>query len=134
MKLAPMLASGCTAVLKPPELAPLSSLKICEIWQSIKGAPPGVVNCVPGIGDVAGEAIVDHPDVRLVSFTGSTEKGSRIMERSSKTMKRLSLELGGKCPLILFNDGDVDKAAFLANMFGTWNSGQFCGAPSRMIV
>jgi acyl-CoA reductase-like NAD-dependent aldehyde dehydrogenase len=84
MKLGPMLASGCTAVLKPPELTPLSSLKICEIWSSIKGAPPGVLNCVPGLGGVAGEAIVDHPGVRMVSFTGSTEKGQRIMERSSK--------------------------------------------------
>jgi acyl-CoA reductase-like NAD-dependent aldehyde dehydrogenase len=123
MKLAPMLASGCTAVLKPAELAPLSTLKIGEIWTNIKGAPPGVVNIVPGLGDVAGEAIVDHPTVRKISFTGSTEKGRRIMERSSKNMKRLTLELGGKGPMIVFNDANIDKAAFLANLFGTMSNG-----------
>jgi len=123
MKLAPMLASGCTAVLKPAELAPLSSLKIAEIWTNIKGAPPGVVNIVPGLGDVAGEAIVDHPHVRKISFTGSTEKGRRIMERSSKNMKRLTLELGGKSPMIVFNEANIDKAAFLANLLGTKSNG-----------
>jgi acyl-CoA reductase-like NAD-dependent aldehyde dehydrogenase len=123
MKLAPMLASGCTAVLKPAELAPLSTLKIGEIWTNIKGSPPGVVNIVPGLGDVAGEAIVDHPTVRKISFTGSTEKGRRIMERSSKNMKRLTLELGGKGPMIVFNDANIDKAAFLANLFGTMSNG-----------
>jgi acyl-CoA reductase-like NAD-dependent aldehyde dehydrogenase len=134
IKLAPMLASGCTAVLKPAELTPLSALKFGEIWSNIKGAPPGVINIVPGLGDVAGEAIVDHPTVRKISFTGSTEKGCRIMERSSKNMKRLTLELGGKGPMIVFNDANIDKAAFLANLFGTMSNGQFCGAPTRLIV
>jgi acyl-CoA reductase-like NAD-dependent aldehyde dehydrogenase len=134
IKLAPMLASGCTAVLKPADLTPLSALKFGEIWTNIKGAPPGVINIVPGLGDVAGEAIVDHPTVRKISFTGSTEKGCRIMERSSKNMKRLTLELGGKGPMIVFNDANIDKAAFLANLFGTMSNGQFCGAPTRLIV
>jgi acyl-CoA reductase-like NAD-dependent aldehyde dehydrogenase len=133
-KIAPMLASGCTAVVKPAELTPLSALKIAEIWTNIKGAPPGVINMVPGMGDVAGEAIVDHSDVRKISFTGSTEKGRRVMQRSSKDFKRLVLELGGKGPFIVFNDANIDKAAYLANYLGTLSNGQFCGCPSRLIV
>jgi acyl-CoA reductase-like NAD-dependent aldehyde dehydrogenase len=122
-KLAPILASGCTTVLKPAEDTPLSAIKLGEIWSNISGVPPGVINVLPGFGKVAGEAIVDHPDVRKISFTGSPEIGQRIMERGAKNFKRLTLELGGKGPLIVFNDADINKASFLANLMGTLNSG-----------
>lgn len=133
-KLAPILSSGCTTVLKPAEDTPLSTLKLGEIWTNIKGAPPGVINILSGYGKVAGEAIVDHPDVRKISFTGSPDIGQRIMERGAKNFKRLTLELGGKGPFIVFNDADINKASFLANLMGTLNSGQFCAAATRMIV
>lgn len=122
-KMAPFLGSGCTGIFKSPELAPLSSLKMAEIWSSIPGAIPGVVNMLPGLGDEAGEAIVDHPDVSMIAFTGSTATGKRIMSRASSSIKRLSLELGGKAPLIVFPDADIPKAAFLASLFGTVAAG-----------
>jgi len=122
-KMAPFLASGCTGIFKSPELAPLSSLKMAEIWSSISGTVPGVVNMLPGIGAEAGEAIVDHPDVNMIAFTGSTAIGKRIMSRASETVKRVSLELGGKSPLIVFPDADIPKAAFLTSLFGTISSG-----------
>jgi acyl-CoA reductase-like NAD-dependent aldehyde dehydrogenase len=109
-----MLAAGCTTVLKPAEMTPLSAIKLGEIWTNIKGAPPGVINVLPGLGPVTGEAIVDHPDIRKISFTGSPETGQRIAERSAKHFKRLCLELGGKGPLIICKDADLDKAAFIA--------------------
>jgi len=89
---------------------------------------------LPGIGSEAGEAIVDHPGIKMLAFTGSTATGERIMTRSAKHMKRLSLELGGKSPFIVFPDADVGKAAFLASLFGTISSGQFCGSPTRIFV
>ena len=133
-KIAPMLASGCTGVAKSPELTPLSSLRMIELWHEVDGVVPGVLNCVPGIGAAAGEALVDHPDVRKIAFTGSTAIGKRIQERAAKTMKRLSLELGGKGPLIVFADSDLNKAIACATAFGMINSGQMCGAATRMIV
>lgn len=133
-KMAPFLASGCTGILKSPELAPLSSLKMAEIWSSITGTVPGVVNMLPGIGAEAGEALVDHPEVAMIAFTGSTAIGKRIMSRASGTVKRVSLELGGKSPLIVFPDADIGKAAFLSSLFGTLSAGQFCGCPSRIFV
>lgn len=133
-KMAPFLASGCTGIFKSPELATLSSLKMAEIWSGISGTVPGVVNMLPGIGAEAGEAIVDHPDVSMIAFTGSTAIGKRIMSRASETVKRVSLELGGKSPLIVFPDADIGKAAFLTSLFGTISSGQFCGCPSRIFV
>jgi len=109
-KIAPTLASGSTCVLKPAEITPLSAIKFTEIWHNLEGAPPGVINVVPGMGDIAGEALVDNKDVAKISFTGSTAIGKRIMQRSGNTLKRLTLELGGKSPLIVFKDGDIDKA------------------------
>ena len=134
LKVAPMLAAGCTGVSKPPELTPLSSLRLIELLHEVDGMPKGVVNCVPGIGSVAGEALVDHPDIRKITFTGSTAVGKRIMQRSAGSLKRVTLELGGKGPLIIFADGDIPKAIDTAITFGTINSGQFCAASSRIIV
>jgi len=133
-KLAPMIASGCTGVSKLPELTPLSSLRLIELWHEIDGVVPGVVNAVPGIGAEAGEALVDHPDVRKIAFTGSTAIGKRIAERSAKTLKRVTLELGGKGPLIVFGDSDLAKAIGTAAGCSIVNSGQMCAAATRMIV
>lgn len=133
-KIGPMLASGCTGVSKVPELAPLSSMRMIELWNEIEGVVPGVLNCLPGIGNEAGEAIVDHPGVRKIAFTGSTEIGVRIQERSAKHMKRLNLELGGKGPLVVFEDADIKKAIATAAATSMINSGQMCAAATRIIV
>jgi len=133
-KIAPMIASGCTGVSKLPELAPLSSLRLIELWHEVEGVMPGVVNAVPGLGATAGEAIVDHPDVRKIAFTGSTLTGKHIHKKASDTMKRVNLELGGKGPLIVFSDADIPKAITTAAAAGIVNSGQMCGASTRIIV
>ena len=97
-------------ILKPSEVTPLSTLKLAELI-SEAGFPPGVVNVLNGYGSVVGQAITEHPDIRKVSFTGSTLTGRRIMETSSKTnLKRITLELGGKSPTIIFDDADVEQA------------------------
>jgi len=134
LKIAPMMASGCTGVSKLPELTPLSSLRFIEMLHEVDGMMPGVVNAVPGLGAEAGEALVDHPDVRKIAFTGSTAVGKSIMRKSADSMKRITLELGGKGPLIIFGDADVPKAIGTAVMCGMANSGQFCGASTRIIV
>jgi len=134
MKMAPMLAAGCTGVLKNPELTPLSTLRMVELWHEIDGMIPGVINSVPGLGADAGEALTGHPLVRKLSFTGSTATGKRVMARASESMKRCTLELGGKSPLVVFADADMDKAVSTAAAMGFLNSGQFCGAPTRLIV
>jgi aldehyde dehydrogenase (NAD+) len=133
-KMGPFLASGCTGIFKSPELAPLSSLKFAEIWENTEGTIPGVVNMLPGIGSEVGDDIVDHPDIKMIAFTGSTAVGKRILSRASANVKRTQMELGGKSPLIVFPDADIGKAAFLTTLFGTISSGQFCGAPSRVFV
>jgi len=122
-KMAPMLAAGCTAVFKPPELAPLAALKLGEIWTNLEGSVPGVVNMLPGVGSEAGEAIVDHPGVNMIHFTGSTAIGQRIMSRAAATVKRVKLELGGKSPLIVFDDADIHKAAVVGGIMASLNSG-----------
>lgn len=110
MKIAPALATGNTVILKPSEITPLSALKLAELIAEA-GVPAGVVNVVPGRGPVAGQALADHPDVLKVSFTGSTIVGRKIMEASSKSnLKRVTLELGGKSPTIIFDDADLDQA------------------------
>ena len=134
LKMAPTLATGCTGVFKIPELTPLSSLKLVELIHEIEGIVPGVINMVPGLGSEAGEALVDHPDVRKISFTGSTAIGKRIQERAANTMKRVTLELGGKGPLIVFGDADLNKAIESGTAFSMVNSGQMCAASTRMIV
>jgi betaine-aldehyde dehydrogenase len=133
-KMAPMLASGATGLFKSPELTPLSSLKMAEIWSGINGVVPGVINMVPGIGSEAGEAIVDHPKVASIHFTGSTAIGKRISSRAANTLKRVKLELGGKNPLIVFDDANLMKAAMIGSVFATLNTGQFCGAPTRFFL
>ena len=122
-KIGPMLAAGCTGISKPPELAPLSSLKLIELWNKTPGVVPGVLNCLPGLGAEAGEAIVDHPEIRKVAFTGSGVTGKRIMSRATANLKRVTLELGGKGPLIVFDDADVEKAVNIASFMGYLNSG-----------
>ena len=113
-KIAPVLATGCTAILKPAENTPLSALKIGEILVE-SGMPPGVINVLPGFGNEAGAALVSHPDVDKIAFTGSTEVGKIIQRESSFTLKRLGLELGGKSPNIILEDADIDMALAQSN-------------------
>ena len=134
LKIAPMLASGCTGLIKLPELTPLSSLRLVELFHEVDGAVPGAINAVPGYGSTAGEAIVNHPDVRKIAFTGSTAVGKAITAKCADTMKRVTMELGGKGPLVIFGDADIQKAIGTAAIFSTANSGQFCGAATRIIV
>lgn len=108
-KIAPVLATGCTTVLKPAENTPLSALKLGEYLLEA-GVPEGVINIVPGFGNEAGSALVQHPDVRKIAFTGSTAVGKQIMRDASHTLKRLNLELGGKSPVIVCEDADLDLA------------------------
>lgn len=131
-KLCPVLASGCTLVLKPAEQAPLSPLRLAELCAEA-GIPPGVVNVVTGLGD-AGAALAAHPGVDKVAFTGSTEVGKKIIQASASNIKRVSLELGGKSPNIIFADADLDAAVPGAAMAVFGNSGQICSAGTRMFV
>lgn len=132
-KLGAALATGCTVVLKPAEQTPLSALYLAELIQEA-GFPDGVVNIVPGFGETAGQPLVDHPLVDKIAFTGSTEVGKMIMANASKTLKRVTLELGGKSPNIILPDADLTKAipgAFNGVMF---NQGQVCCAGSRVFI
>lgn len=131
-KLCPVLASGCTVVLKPAEQAPLSPLRLAELCMEA-GIPAGVVNVVTGFGD-AGAALVEHPGVDKIAFTGSTEVGQKIVRAAAGTMKRLSMELGGKSPDIVFADADLDAAVPGAAMAVFQNSGQICSAGTRLFV
>ena len=131
-KIAPALAAGCTVVLKPAEQAPLSPLLVGELCLEA-GIPPGVVNVVAGLGD-AGAALAGHPGVDKIAFTGSTEVGRRIIEASAGNIKRVSLELGGKSPNIVFGDADLDAAVPGAAMAVFANSGQICSAGTRLFV
>ncbi|MFF3372169.1 5-carboxymethyl-2-hydroxymuconate semialdehyde dehydrogenase [Streptomyces sp. NPDC002680] len=132
-KLAPALASGCTLVLKPAEWTPLSASLWPEIFAEA-GVPSGAVNIVHGIGDEAGQALVDHPDVPLISFTGSTDTGRRIIRSSAEHLKTTSMELGGKSPVVVFADADVE-AALDSVVFGVFSlNGERCTAGSRVLV
>ena len=133
-KWAPALAAGCTVVLKPAEQTPLSALRVGELAIEA-GFPPGVVNIVPGFGETAGAALAEHMDVDKIAFTGSTEVGKLIMRAAGRTnLKRVSLELGGKSPNIVFADADLD-AAVEGSFFGLfWFEGQCCTAASRLFV
>ncbi|MBS4189604.1 aldehyde dehydrogenase family protein [Bacillus sp. FJAT-49705] len=132
-KLGAALATGCTVVLKPAEQTPLSALYLAELIQEA-GFPPGVVNIVPGFGETAGQPLVDHPLVDKIAFTGSTEVGKMIMERASKTLKRVTLELGGKSPNIILPDADLSKAIPGALNGVMFNQGQVCCAGSRVFI
>jgi acyl-CoA reductase-like NAD-dependent aldehyde dehydrogenase len=132
-KVAPALAAGCTVVLKPSEVAPINAFLLAEIIHAA-GLPAGVFNLVSGRGSVVGEAIVSHPAVDMISFTGSTVAGRRVSELAAGTVKRVALELGGKSPNIILEDADFEKAITdgVAKCF--LNSGQTCSALTRMLV
>lgn len=132
-KLGAALATGCTVVLKPAEQTPLSALYLAELIQQA-GFPEGVVNIVPGFGETAGQPLVDHPLVDKIAFTGSTEVGKLIMANASKTLKRVTLELGGKSPNIILPDADLSKAIPGALNGVMFNQGQVCCAGSRVFI
>jgi betaine-aldehyde dehydrogenase len=132
-KLGPALACGNTVVLKPAELTPLTALRFAELALEA-GIPEGVVNVVVGPGSVAGERLIAHPDVAKIGFTGSTEVGSRVMEGAAKTIKRVTLELGGKSANVIFEDADLERAAAAAPGAVFGNAGQDCCARSRILV
>ena len=132
LKVMPAIASGCTMVLKPSELAPLSSMIFAELIDETK-FPPGVFNLVNGDGATTGDALTSHPDINMISFTGSTRAGALISQNAAKDFKRVSLELGGKGANIIFKDADpeaIERGALRCFR----NSGQSCNAPTRMLV
>ncbi len=133
LKVAPALAAGCTVVLKPSEVAPFNAFILAEVVEAA-GLPKGVFNLVTGYGPAAGEALVKHPDVDVVSFTGSTRAGKRISELAAQTVKRVALELGGKSASVILDDADL-AAAVKGTVNGCYlNSGQTCTALTRMLV
>ncbi|XP_026741406.1 aldehyde dehydrogenase, mitochondrial [Trichoplusia ni] len=131
-KLGPALATGCTVVMKPAEQTPLTALYLAQLVKEA-GFPAGVVNMLPGYGE-AGAALVDHPDVNKIAFTGSTEVGKLIQRNSAGSVKRITLELGGKSPNIIFADTDLEKAVEAAHFALFYNMGQCCCAGSRTFV
>lgn len=132
-KVAPALAAGCTMVLKPSEITPLTALVLAEIVEEAS-VPGGVFNLVAGLGKDAGQALVEHPGVDKLAFTGSVPTGSKIMSVAARDIKNISLELGGKSPFVVFEDSDIDEAVEWI-MFGIfWNQGQVCSATSRVLV
>src|SRR5205814_1790442 len=132
-KTAPALAMGNTVVLKPAEQTPLTALRLAELALEA-GLPEGVFNVVTGPGSVVGEALIRHPAVRKLSFTGSTEVGARVMQLAANDIKRVSLELGGKSANIIFADCDFDRAVASAASSSLGNAGQDCCARSRVLV
>lgn len=132
-KVAPALAAGNTVVLKPAELASLSSLEVAKIFQEVN-LPPGVVNIVTGAGKTVGEALARHEQVSKISFTGSTQTGRKIMEYAAGNCKKVTLELGGKSPNIVFDDAELDKAVSGALTAIFFNAGQACIAGSRLFI
>jgi aldehyde dehydrogenase (NAD+) len=132
-KIAPVLATGCTLVLKPAEQASFSALLLGRLCLEA-GVPPGVVNVITGFGETVGAALAEHPGVDKVAFTGSCETGQKIVQASAGNLKRLTLELGGKSPDIVFADADLDAAVPGAAMAVYGNSGQVCSAGTRLFV
>ena len=133
IKVAPALAAGCTMVLKPSECSPLSSIMLAEVFDEA-GCPPGVFNLINGDGTGVGEAITSHPDIHMISFTGSTRAGKAITKSAADTIKRVTLELGGKSPNLLFADANLEEAAKISVDACFINNGQSCIAPSRLLV
>jgi len=133
VKVGPALAAGCTVVVKPSEVAPLSTYILAEVIDSV-GLPPGVFNLVQGSGPVVGEAIAAHPEVDMVSFTGSTRAGKRVAELASQSVKRVALELGGKSANVILPDADLEEAVTSGVGACYANSGQTCSALTRMLV
>ncbi|MBV8479037.1 MAG: aldehyde dehydrogenase [Actinobacteria bacterium] len=132
-KLGPALACGNTVVLKPAELTPMSVLRLAELALEA-GIPEGVVNVVPGKGSVVGQRLIEHPDVAKIGFTGSTEVGQQVMRGAAGTIKRVTLELGGKSANVVFADADLERAAAAAPYAVFDNAGQDCCARSRILV
>ena len=133
LKVIPALATGCTCVLKPSEHTPLSAMIYAEIIHEA-GYPPGVFNLVNGDGPTVGSAMSRHPDIQMMSFTGSTRAGISVARESADTVKRVTLELGGKSPNLVFADADIDTAVPAAVAECMANSGQSCDAPTRLLV
>ena len=131
-KIGPALAAGNTVVLKPSARTPLTSLRLAELAAEI--FPPGVLNVITGTGDAIGEPLVAHPTVGMISLTGDTATGKRIAKIAADRVKRLHLELGGKAPVIVFDDADLEAAAETIRMAGYWNSGQDCTAACRVLA
>ena len=132
-KIAPALATGNTVVLKPAEQTPLTALRLGELCLEA-GLPPGVLNIVPGYGPTAGAALVEHALIAKIAFTGSTEVGKQIMRKAADTLKKVSLELGGKSPNVVFADADLDAAAKGAINAIFYGKGEVCAAGSRLLV
>ncbi len=131
-KVGPALAAGNTVVLKPSARTPLTALVLADIAADI--LPPGVLNVITGTGDGIGPALVSHPGIGMVSVTGDTATGKRIAKLAADSVKRLHLELGGKAPVIVFDDADLDYVAEQIRYFGYWNAGQDCTAATRIIA
>ena len=131
-KLAPPLATGCTMVLKPSELTPMTTLKLVQILADIY--PKGVVNIISGRGETTGDALINHDGIEFISLTGSIRTASRVLEAASKTIKNTHLELGGKAPVIIYDDADVAKVIEDLKMFSFYNAGQDCTQPCRYYV
>ena len=132
-KIAPALAAGCTVVLKPAEHTPGAILEVARL-ASEAGLPEGVLNILPGLGEVAGQAIVEHPGVGKVAFTGSTEVGKIVMKTAAQEIKRVSLELGGKAPCVVFDDADIENAIEATLRGGFFNQGENCTAVTRLLL
>ena len=132
-KVGPALAAGCTMVLKPSELAPLNAILFAEILDEA-GVPPGVFNLVNGDGPGVGNALSSHPDVDMLSFTGSTRAGTSVMQNAAVGIKKVALELGGKSPNIILDDADLKTAVTRGMLHMANNTGQSCNAPSRMLA
>jgi len=132
-KIAPALACGCTVVLKPAEITPLTALRVGELALDA-GLPPGVLNVVPGYGKTIGNALVNHPDVDKVTFTGSPMVGREILRGAAGNLKRVTLELGGKSANVIFADADLDAAVKAAGSGIFFNTGQVCSAGSRILA
>ena len=132
-KIAPALAAGNAVVIKPPEQASLSTILLARLVLEA-GAPPGLVNVITGLGEEAGAALVEHPLVDKISFTGGTDTGRRIMRAAATTLKKVTMELGGKSPNIIFADADVDVAIAAAGRAAFYNQGELCTAGSRLLV
>lgn len=132
-KVAPALAAGCTAILKPSELSSVTCLELADVCKEV-GLPPGVLNILTGLGQEAGAPLAAHPHVDKIAFTGSSATGSKIMTAAAQMVKPVSLELGGKSPIIVFEDVDLDKAAEWTAFGCFWTNGQICSATSRLLV
>lgn len=131
-KIGPALAAGNTVVLKPSELTPLTALRLAELADGV--LPPGVLNVVTGQGDSAGAALSGHPDVAIVSITGEVSTGKAVMRAAADSLKRVHLELGGKAPVVVFDDADLDAVIGAVKLFGYFNAGQDCTASTRVIA